>query len=249
VSLSPVIAAQGPTDPASASFAPPPVDGRTFAALLQSAAATDAALMSMTSTTSQTTVQTPLNQQLDGVTTLGEMVGGTGGPPGGFGDFGLLSATHPGLRAAGLGSGSDVGGRTGTMLDAALSQVGTPYVFGAEAATSDPDPASFDCSELSQWAAAQAGVTLSDGSWNQYLDAKASGNAISVADALRTPGALLFSFDDEPTAGGGRPPGAHVAISLGDGRTVEARGRAYGVTIAQAGDRFTHAAVIPGLSS
>ncbi len=247
MSLSPVISSPVSPDLGSVSTNPPAADGRTFAALLQSAAATDSALISATGTTPATS----MTDQLDGVTTLGEMVGGsgwaTGGGLGGFGDFGLATAAHPGLRTAGLGA--SVGPGTGTLLDAALSQVGTPYVFGAEAAATDLDPASFDCSELTQWAAAQAGVDLPDGSWIQYLQAKDSGNAISVDDALRTPGALLFSFDQEPTADGGRPPGAHVAISLGDGRTVEARGRAYGVTVAQAGNRFTHAALVPGLSS
>jgi cell wall-associated NlpC family hydrolase len=58
---------------------------------------------------------------------------------------------------------------------------------------------------------------------------------------------LLFSFGSEPVPGGPRPAGAHVAISLGDGRTIEARGRKWGVGTWEAGNRFEYAAVIPGL--
>jgi len=68
-----------------------------------------------------------------------------------------------------------------------------------------------------------------------------------VEQALKTPGALLFNFSSEPKPGGGRPGQAHVAISLGDGRTIEARGKKYGVGTFDAGDRFKYAAVIPGM--
>ena len=72
-------------------------------------------------------------------------------------------------------------------------------------------------------------------------------NAItSVDEALRTPGALLFTFDPPPVRGGGRPPKAHVAVSLGDGRTIEAMGTKYGIKVADANpDRWTNAAIIP----
>jgi cell wall-associated NlpC family hydrolase len=42
----------------------------------------------------------------------------------------------------------------------------------------------------------------------------------------------------------------HIAISLGDGRTMEARGRKYGVGIFDnaAGREWTAAGTIPGLS-
>jgi cell wall-associated NlpC family hydrolase len=137
---------------------------------------------------------------------------------------------------------------TQTFLDHALAQTGDDYVFGAEATPDDADPDVFDCSELTQWAAAQVGVTLPDGSWLQYLQLKDQGAVIPVEQAAHTPGALLFSFDREPTAAGGRPGQAHVAISLGDGTTIEARGTRYGVGSWDTGDRFQYAAVIPGLS-
>ena len=46
-----------------------------------------------------------------------------------------------------------------------------------------------------------------------------------------------------------RPSRAQVAISLGDGRTIEARGKSYGVGSFDAGNRFQYAAVVPGLLS
>jgi hypothetical protein len=66
---------------------------------------------------------------------------------------------------------------------------------------------------------------------------------------MHTKGALLFYFSDEPTPGGGRPSKAHVAISLGDGRTIEARGTKYGVGEFTAHNRFNYAGVIPGLDA
>lgn len=142
------------------------------------------------------------------------------------------------------------GGAVRTFLDAALAQTGDRYVLGAEARLDDHNPSVFDCSELTQWAAHQAGVELPDGTWLQYLELKEQGAIVPVEEAIRTPGALLFSFSTEPTPGGGRPSQAHVAISLGDGKTIEARGRSYGVGSFEASSqRFEYAAVIPGLAS
>jgi hypothetical protein len=71
---------------------------------------------------------------------------------------------------------------------------------------------------------------------------------MSVEEALRTPGALLFRFDSDPS-GAGRPSQAHVAISLGDGRTIEARGSKYGVGSFEANtSRFNYAAAVPQMS-
>jgi cell wall-associated NlpC family hydrolase len=141
------------------------------------------------------------------------------------------------------------GGPLQTFLDAAMGQNGDPYVWGAEASVSDANPDAFDCSELVQWAAGRAGAELPDGSWNQYLALEQQHATISVDQALHTPGALLFSFSSEPTAGAGRPSQAHVAISLGDGRTIEAASPETGVGIHQAGHRFQYAAVVPGVSA
>lgn len=154
--------------------------------------------------------------------------------PAGAGGTGTVGPAHP-------GSGVDA------FVQAALDQSGDHYVFGAETSLSDPNPSAFDCSELTQWAAAQAGVDLPDGSWTQYLSLQKQGATMSVDEALHTKGALLFSFSDPPTASGGRPSKAHVAISLGDGRTIEARGTKYGVGSWSGEHRFNYAAAVPGL--
>jgi hypothetical protein len=92
-------------------------------------------------------------------------------------------------------------------------------------------------------------VEIPDGAMYQYLDLKQKDSLISVDQAMHTKGALLFYFSNEPTPGGGRPSKAHVAISLGDGRTIEARGTKYGVGEFTAHNRFNYAGVIPGLDA
>jgi cell wall-associated NlpC family hydrolase len=176
----------------------------------------------------------------------------------GFGDRVAAGADMPGASAFSLTlEGGHAGGIAGgdpgaldTFLDAAKSQAGDRYVFGAEAAVGDHNPDVFDCSELVQWAAAQAGVDLPDGSWLQYQALEKQGAIIPVEQAINTPGALLFRFSSDPSTATGRPSSAHVAISLGNGETIEARGRAYGVGSFEASEqRFQYAAVIPGLAA
>lgn len=122
-------------------------------------------------------------------------------------------------------------GTAAEMLRLALKQNGDRYVFGAEVNLNDKDPNTFDCSELVQWAVHQAGGSIPDGSQNQ----RAAVNKMSVAEAARTPGALLFN-------------GHHVAISLGDGvHTIEAMGSKYGVRIGTIGNRFEDGGTVKGL--
>jgi len=138
-----------------------------------------------------------------------------------------------------------------TFLDNALAEKGKPYVYGANAAISDPNPKAFDCSELTKWASARAGVTIPDGATAQYLYTRDHGTTMTVQQALHTPGALLFHFGHEPRDLGDIPADGHVAISLGDGvHTIEARGHAYGTNVFDnAGGRsFNFAGMIPGMS-
>ena len=148
---------------------------------------------------------------------------------------------------AGGGGGGD-NAALETFLRVAKAQVGDRYVFGAEVKLKDADPSVWDCSEFTQWAAYQAGTKIPDGATAQYLDLKEKGLLIPVDKAKDTPGALLFSFDREPRPGDGRAPGAHVAISLGDGRIVEAANSRVGVRESTAGNRFEYAAMLPGIS-
>ena len=155
------------------------------------------------------------------------------------------------LAEAASGGGAGGGGDNAsldTFLRVAKAQVGDRYVFGAEVKMSDSNPSTWDCSEFTQWAAYQAGTKIPDGATAQYLDLKEKGLLIPVDKAKDTPGALLFSFDRTPRPGDGRTPGAHVAISLGNGKVVEAANHIAGVREASAGNRFEFAAVLPGIS-
>jgi cell wall-associated NlpC family hydrolase len=153
------------------------------------------------------------------------------------------------------GANSAVSTRSGPklgqqFLSTALSQAGKPYVWGASASPTDPNPKAFDCSELTKWAAERVGVTIPDVASAQYLYLKQHAALIPVAQALHTPGALLFHFDHEPKNLADDPSAGHVAISLGDGvHTIEARGHAYGTNVFAnaAGRGFNFAGVIPGM--
>lgn len=122
-------------------------------------------------------------------------------------------------------------GTANEMLRLALAQNGDRYVFGAEVRLGDANPNTFDCSELVQWAVHQAGGSIPDGSQAQ----RAHVQRLSVAEAARTPGALLFND-------------GHVAISVGDGvHTIEAMGSRHGVRIGTIGNRFEDGGLVPGL--
>lgn len=129
--------------------------------------------------------------------------------------------TAPTASSGSASTGATGQGTAAAFVSYALAQAGDRYVFGVEASASDPNPNAFDCSELVEWASARAGVKFVDGSGNQLARCRAKGTTISVDKAVRTRGALLFKQS------GGI---AHVAISLGNGRTIEAANRAYGVT-------------------
>jgi hypothetical protein len=124
------------------------------------------------------------------------------------------------------------------FVDLCLAQRGDKYVFGAEASPTDPNPEAFDCSELVEWALERLGVPFADGSMNQ----RAATTRISVANAIAKRGALLFR--DVSVNGIG-----HVAVSLGNDYTIEARGTDYGVGkfSATVGRTWTEGGLIPGL--
>jgi cell wall-associated NlpC family hydrolase len=85
-------------------------------------------------------------------------------------------------------------------VQAALSRVGDPYVWGAAG------PDAFDCSGLVMWAYAQAGIYLPHYSGSQYADT----THIPMSDL--EPGDLVFPAD----------PGEHVAMYIGNGEIVQA---------------------------
>jgi cell wall-associated NlpC family hydrolase len=181
------------------------------------------------------------------ISQLGSTAGGTG-----LAGTGLTGTGLAGTGLGGVATGAPTTGNATTQLFLAnaLAEKGKPYVYGATARISDPDPKSFDCSELTLWAAARAGVKIPDGATAQYLYIRDHGGTMSVQEALHTPGALLFHFGHEPRDLGDIPADGHVAISLGDGEhTIEARGHAYGTDVFDnAGGRsFNFAGMIPGM--
>ena len=91
--------------------------------------------------------------------------------------------------------------RASIAINAALSQLGVPYRFAA----ASPGVA-FDCSGLTSWAWAQAGVSLPHQSRAQY------GVVNHVPKGEAQPGDLLFFYS----------PISHVSIYLGGGRHVHA---------------------------
>ncbi len=123
-----------------------------------------------------------------------------------------------------------------SFLDKALAQQGDKYVFGYEA-DGQADPDTFDCSELVEWAVAQAGGSITDGSQAQ----RASVQPMDVEQALATPGALLFTD-------------GHVGIALGkkdpvSGKwmTMEAKGTQYGTGVFTTdASNWLSAGLIPG---
>ena len=133
---------------------------------------------------------------------------------------------------------------TGNIEDAllfALAQEGDEYVFGSEDGGAGDDQ--WDCSELVEVSCRQAGITpvVPDGAYYQWKHS----TPITVAEGMDTRGALLFVGDG---TGVGRDAITHVAWSLGDGTTIEARGRRWGVGVWPAAGRFDFAGLVPGAS-
>lgn len=129
----------------------------------------------------------------------------------------------------GSGPGAGSGSIADRFVNAALSQNGKPYVWGGSG------PNSFDCSGLVQWAARKVGVSFP----KPVLSMLGNCRRIPIADAVSTRGALLLRRGDPN----------HVAISLGNGKTIEARGKAYGVGqfSATSGRSWTTGGLIPGI--
>ncbi len=130
----------------------------------------------------------------------------------------------------------------GEIVRLALSQAGDRYVFGSETSPLDPDPDAFDCSELAQWACDRAKVdpACPDGAFNQWRHC----TPIGLQEGFRSLGALLFVGDGK---GVGRDAITHVAFSLGNMLTIEARGRKWGVGTWSAPGRFNFAGRLPGV--
>ncbi|WP_408066408.1 peptidoglycan hydrolase RipC [[Mycobacterium] nativiensis] len=100
-----------------------------------------------------------------------------------------------GLVTPGGGGG---GGAAATAVQAALTQVGSPYVWGGAA------PGGFDCSGLVMWAFNQAGINLPHSSQAQAN----GGQAVALSDLQ--PGDVLTFYSDA----------SHSGIYVGDGMMI-----------------------------
>jgi cell wall-associated NlpC family hydrolase len=121
-----------------------------------------------------------------------------------------------------LGGGTATNAARERMVQWALAQRGKAYIWGGNG------PTGFDCSGLVQEASRAAGKVLTKPSTSQWATVRAAGRAVSVDTAIRTRGALLFRMTGYPT---------HIAISLGNGSTIEAMGTAYGVLVGSTANR------------
>jgi cell wall-associated NlpC family hydrolase len=160
------------------------------------------------------------------------------------GSFGEMS--EEALRAV---AQQDDGVPVGEFLRNALGQEGDRYVYGADPDPNDPNPDAFDCAELVQWSLERLGAPNPGGSTNEqqhWLRNEANGAIqIPVELAREIPGAVIYSVSSSRAADG-RYAG-HVGISLGNGETIEARGRDWGVGSWEMGNRFETAFLLPGV--
>ncbi|MGC4996153.1 MULTISPECIES: NlpC/P60 family protein [unclassified Streptomyces] len=100
-----------------------------------------------------------------------------------------------------LGNAAPSSGRAGAAFSAAQGKIGTPYVYGATG------PSSYDCSGLTSWAYAQAGVSIP-----RTSEAQANiGTRIYSTSDLQV-GDLVFFFNDIH----------HVGLYAGNGQILHA---------------------------
>jgi len=100
-----------------------------------------------------------------------------------------------------LGSTAPASGRALAAFQAAQSKIGSPYVYGASG------PSSFDCSGLTSWAFAQAGVTIPRTSQAQAN----AGTRIYSESALKVGDLVIFYGDQH-----------HVGFYAGNGMVLHA---------------------------
>lgn len=98
------------------------------------------------------------------------------------------------------------GGKLSQVIQAARSQVGTPYLWGGETAGKG-----FDCSGLIQYAYAKAGIALPRTTFDQIK------HGSPVKWGQFRPGDLIFSNFEGPGAGA-----SHVVMYIGNGKVIAA---------------------------
>lgn len=121
---------------------------------------------------------------------------------------------------SGGGSGGLTAAQRQTIVNAGMSQIGVDYALGAY-----QPGVLLDCSGLTTYAYAQAGISIIHQSGRQFNTVVAAGNLKTSMSDLE-PGDLVFY---------GRPNISHVAIYIGGGRIVHANGYGRGVMTSRVG--------------
>ena len=168
-----------------------------------------------------------------GISSKGSMIGSTNAPT-------PSSGTTPGISKLETVATN----KADAFVNQALKAQGDTYEYGTARDLSNPDPDRFDCSGLVVWAAKQSGYEA-PGFGNTNADGllkytEKNGGALSPEDAKKKKGALLFRKD-------GDAPAHHVAISLGDGTTMEAKGTKEGVGIFPERNTWNFGGELPGM--
>ena len=141
------------------------------------------------------------------------------------------------------------------LLAIAAAHIGEVYLLGAIAPKANPEWCGpWDCAEFCSWCVYQASGRLFgarpnndplradaySGYWAE--DAENLGAIISVGTAAATPGAFLLRLPGEAIG--------HVAISCGDGSTIEAYSRKRGVIRAKvASRRWDYGVLVPSIEA
>jgi peptidoglycan DL-endopeptidase CwlO len=115
-------------------------------------------------------------------------------------DPGILAGPPEGIPPGDVGPPGGGAPEAATVIQAALSRIGSPYSWGASG------PSAFDCSGLVMWSFQQAGISLPHSS-----QALAQGGQPVSMDQMQ-PGDLITYYSDA----------SHVGIYIGDGMMVHA---------------------------
>ena len=108
--------------------------------------------------------------------------------------------SSPASSAPAQSAPAPTGSGGSAAVAAAMSRLGDPYVWGAAG------PNTFDCSGLTMWAWARAGVSLPHYSGSQY------DSTTHISMSQLQPGDLVFFAN----------PGDHMAMYIGGGQVIEA---------------------------
>ncbi|GED87478.1 C40 family peptidase [Streptomyces sp. 6-11-2] len=100
-----------------------------------------------------------------------------------------------------LGSSTPASGRAGAAFSAAQTKIGSPYVYGATG------PSSYDCSGLTSWAYAQAGVSIP-----RTSQAQANAGTRIYSQSQLQVGDLVIFYGDQH----------HVGLYAGNGQVLHA---------------------------